>query len=765
MAIGTSVSGLSSGIQWSDMIEQIMSLEKARQLDPISALQMKNQARIAAWRSYGDVVTKVRDAAQVLQKATAFSAFTATAGASPTTGVAVVSASASSGAVPATYKVEVQDVARSEKLGSTAVADVTAALGYSGEVIVGGRKLTVSATDSLAAIRDKINALNAGANASRVSASILTVSSGVNRLVLTSDVGGSAGIELVENGGTNVLSSLGLVSASLVDNTIGGSARSFGFTTTTTALGQALGVAMPAAGSFKVNGNRVDIDLSQDSLTTIASKINAAAGANTARVVTENVNGRSVSRLIVDGTVTTDPDDGAAAETISQQNLQQLGFLRNARTVGQQLVAPSDTKVVIDGITIIRSSNTISDALAGVTLNVQQAELGTTVDLVVARDTSTAVQAVKDFATAYNVAAAFVATNTSEKGPLAFDTAIRSTLRQLRSVMFDPIVGLQNTLYATPMSVGLSVDKAGKMQVDEAALKAALIDSPTEVSALFASSGTSTASAVQFMSGATKTQAGTYVVDITQAALQPVATSTALAGMYGNAAVADTMKVFDSANGKTATITLVDTDTVSTIASKLNVAFGTSGVGATASVSDDDELVITGATYGARAKLTMSFELAGDAAAQQLGFNTTSYDGVNVAGTINGMPATGSGRVLLALAPPLGTNPAEGMNIMYTGTTPTTASVTYKLGLGGMMYNLAAPMVQAGDGSIKLHEDTIQSAIDSASRRAEAAQRRLDKMRETLAKRFTAMETALSKLQAQSSALVNQINALQQSSK
>jgi flagellar hook-associated protein 2 len=765
MASSTSVSGLSSGIQWQDMIEQIMSLEQSRQLDPITALQTKNQARIAAWQSYGDVVTKVRDAAQVLQKATAFTSFTATATQSPTTGIAVVSASASASAVPATYKVEVQDVSRAEKLGSSPVADVTAALGYSGDVIVGGRTLTVAATDSLAAIRDKINALNSGANASRVSASILTVSSGVNRLVLTSEVGGSAGIELVENGGTNVLSSLGLVSASLVDNTLSGDARSYGFTSTTSSIGQALGVTMPAAGAFKVNGNRVDVDLSQDSLTTIASKINAAAGANTASVVTENVNGRSVSRLIVDGTVTVNTDDGAALETVSQQTLQQLGFLRNARTGTQQLIAPSDAKVVIDGITIVRSTNTISDALAGVTLNLQQAELGTTVDLVVARDNTAAVQAVKDYATAYNVASAFVTTNTSEKGPLAFDTAIRATLRQLRSVMFDPIAGLSNTSYTTPMSVGLSLDKTGKMQVDETVLKAALADSPSEVKALFATAGSSTSSTVQYMSGSLKTQAGTYAVNITQAATQPLALSTALAGMYGNAAVADTMKVLDAASGKTATITLVDADTVSTIASKLNVAFGTSGVGATASVTGSDELQLLGSAYGAKAKLTVSFELAGNAAAQQLGFNTTSYDGLNVAGTINGMAATGSGRILLAKAATVGTNPAEGLNVLYTGTTPTTADVTYTLGLGGMMFNSAAPMVAAGDGLIEAHEDTIQTAIDNATRRADAVQERLDKMRESLVKRFTAMETAMSRLQAQSTALVNQINSLQSSSK
>ena len=761
---GSAVSGLVSGIQWRDMVDQIMQLETQRQLDPITTQKTKDQARLAAWQSYADVVAKVRDAAQTLQNGTAFSSFAATATKSPTTGVSVVSGTASAGAVPATYKVEVQDIARAEKLGSAPVADVTAALNITGDVMIGGRKLSVVATDSLASIRDKINALNNGASSSRVSASILTVSSGVNRLVLTSDAGGSAGIELVENSGSNVLSSLGLASGSLVANTIGGNARSYGFGSTTTPIGQALATTMPAPGSFKVNGFRVDVDLSQDSLTTIASKINAAAGANTATVTTEMVNGRSVSRLLVTGSVTVNPDDGPALETVSTQTLQQLGFLENDRTASQ-LVAPSDATVMIDGIKITRSSNVISDALAGVTLTLEAAELGTTVDLSVTRDNTAAVNAVKDLATAYNTAAAFVTTNTAEKGPLAFDSSIRATLRQLRSVMFDAITGLQNTTYTTPMSVGLSLDKTGKLNVDEAKLKAALASSPDEVRALFSTAGSSTLSTIGYMGATTKTQPGTYAVNVTQAAARPVATSTAMAGGYNNAAVANTMKVTDSFSGKTSTITLDDTDTAATIASKLNIAFGVDGLSAGASVSQANELVLTGTQFGSFASLTVAFELNGVAAAQQLGFNASAYAGVNVAGTINGQPATGSGQLLTASAPIFpATNDAEGLSILYTGTNPPeTANVTYVLGLGGMLFNRADPMVQTGDGQIQAHEDTIQTAIDSATRRADAVQQRLDKQREALVKRFTAMETVLGKLQSQSNMLVNAINSLQQS--
>jgi len=220
-------------------------------------------------------------------------------------------------------------------------------------------------------------------------------------------------------------------------------------------------------------------------------------------------------------------------------------------------------------------------------------------------------------------------------------------------------------------------------------------------------------------------------------------------------------------NGKSyaagATIALDDADTVSTIASKLNVAFGANGVAAGATVTGSNELQLTGTQFGSLAALTVSFELDSVAAASQLGFAGTPYAGVNVAGTINGEAATGSGRLLTADAPAEGdTNDAEGLAVLYTGTGAANANVTYVLGLGGMMFNRADPLIQSNTGQIAGHQETIQGAIDSAEKRADAVQRRLDQQREALVKRFTAMEAALSKLQAQSNALVSQLNSLQQ---
>jgi flagellar hook-associated protein 2 len=752
----TSVNGLASGIQWQQMIDQIMQLEQSRTLDPITTQETADKTKLAAWQSYNDVVSKLGDASSTLRDGSAFTSFQANATTSPTSGRTLVSATAASGAIPATYKVEVDDIARAEKLGSTPVQDPTVPLSLAGDVFIGGRKLSVATNDTLMSIRDKINALNSGSNPSHVSASILTVSSGVNRLVLTSDTTGSAGIELVENDGTNVLSSLGLAGASLVANTIGGNARSYGFTAAGTPIGQVLGETMPAAGSFLVNGTSINVDLSQDSLSAIASRINTALGTSAATVSSEVVNGTTVSRLLVNGTVATDP--GSAT---SSQNLQQLGFLVNDHSASQ-LVVPTDAQLKVDGISLTRSTNNITDALAGVTLNLQQAEVGTSVDVTVSRDNTAAVKSIQDFASAYNAVSQFVTTNTASNGPLAFDTSVRTTLAQMKRNLVDNLTGLQNTTYTSLAQVGVALDKTGVLQVDATKLNAALAASPTEVQALFASNGSSTLGTVKYMAASSATQAGTYSVAITQAAATPSATSSAIAGTYGNAAVADTMKVTDSYTGKTSTITLVDADTASTIAAKLNVAFGADGLRAGASVVNGNQLQLDGLQYGSRATLTIQFLLGATAAAQQLGFNATPYAGVDVGGTINGKPATGAGQILTA---PLDiTNPAQGLSVMYTGTTPPeTADVTYVQALGGAMFASADGLSRAGDGTIQTQQNNIQSEIDRLDKRATDAQERLDQQRTRLTAQFTAMETALAKLQAQASALTSQLTALQQS--
>lgn len=881
----SSISGLASGIQWQDMIDQIIELEKARQLTPVSDRITSTRARSTAWSNYRSTIAGVRDAAKALADSTAFDKFTTSAG-STASGYSVISATAAAGATPGTYRAEVLATATAEKLGGSVVSDVDAALGLSGTVLVAGRAVTVEATDTLATVRDKINAVNTGATASHVGASILTVSSGASRLVLTNELTGAAGIELTENGGSSVLSGLGLVSASLTANTTSsGATRSYALASSTQTLAQSLGITMPTASTFKVDGHSVSVDLSQDTLASIVSKINTATGASTASLSSETVNGSTVYRVLVAGSVTVDAGDAAN----STRNLQQLGFLRNARTgeaqvlrlsgamtdtttalpataasrlvdvgalagdtlsftgtktdgtavtvavpvdgtttlqdvldalsstsagfgtaargvtaaidaqgritltdgsVGEskvtlsatndgggggtlslgsasvvtagramQLAAASDAQIRLDGILITRSSNTISDAIGGVTLSVSRAEVGSPVNVTIARDNDAVVTAVRSLVTAYNAAVRYVNTQTAASGSLPLDSSIRGTLAGIKSALLGNVTGLANTTYTTAALVGLTLDRNGQLTLDESMLKSALALKPDEVKALFRSTGTSPSSAVQFMAASSSTLPGTYNLAITQAATVPSATGSAIT-TYGNASVANQMLVTDSFTGRTTTVALTDGDTASSIVSKLNTAFGAEGLRLAAAVSGS-AVQISGLNYGSASTFTVSFKLNGVAAAQQLGFGAAAVAGLDVAGTINGKSATGVGQLLTANAPGDGeTNDAQGLAILYTGTGAATTTVSHVRGVGGGIRNALDPMLTAGSGMIDQTTDSYQRTIDSLTSRQTTIQARLDRQRESLAARFTAMEAAMSRLQSQSTWLSGQINSL-----
>ena len=98
MASVGSVSGLASGIQWADMVDQIMELEAARKLDPLTQQISAQRTRQTAWTSYQSVVSRLADAAKPLRDGGAFGTFRVNAG----TGIggrALVNATANASAV------------------------------------------------------------------------------------------------------------------------------------------------------------------------------------------------------------------------------------------------------------------------------------------------------------------------------------------------------------------------------------------------------------------------------------------------------------------------------------------------------------------------------------------------------------------------------------------------------------------------------------------------------------------------------------------
>ena len=284
-----SFSGLASGIQWRDMVDQIMKLESSRRLSPIQTQLTARESRRSAWSTYGGLVGKLKTAAASLMDGTAFRKLTATAGTS-TSGTTLFTATASTDAAPGKYRVEVLNVARAEKLNGDAETSTSEALGVAGEFFVNGRRVELATTDSLATIRDKVNAVNAGTDPSGVTATILSTSATEHRLILTADNTGTRGIELVD-GATGALQSLGVLTGVQSANTSptdSGVTQTQRFQSKTSAIATMLGVtAPPASTTIVIDGQKVTVDLLSDTMISIMNKVATAGG--TASIVEEKV--------------------------------------------------------------------------------------------------------------------------------------------------------------------------------------------------------------------------------------------------------------------------------------------------------------------------------------------------------------------------------------------------------------------------------------------------------------------------------------------
>ena len=97
-------------------------------------------------------------------------------------------------------------------------------------------------------------------------------------LVLTSATAGSSGVEMLDDG-NGTLQALGLTDGTTVTNrSASGATQTNRLSSSTAAIATLLGIPLPGPSSLRVNGQVIHIDLSVDSLATVAQKINAASG-------------------------------------------------------------------------------------------------------------------------------------------------------------------------------------------------------------------------------------------------------------------------------------------------------------------------------------------------------------------------------------------------------------------------------------------------------------------------------------------------------
>ncbi|CAD0331421.1 flagellar filament capping protein FliD [Xanthomonas hortorum] len=205
----------------------------------------------------------------------------------------------------------------------------------------------------------------------------------------------------------------------------------------------------------------ITVDISgTDKLTDIAAAINKAAGGKgvTASVVTANDGQHLVFNAADTGV------KGALTVSASDPSLSRLAYGGGTTGGLTQTAAAADALVRVDGFERSSSSNTITDIVPGVVLNLTKAAEGTKVTLGVAADTSGLKGNLTAFAAAYNTANTLLKNSSSYNATtktasaLTGDSLVRSLQQQLRS----QVSGNVNELKA----LGLTIDKDGVMSFD-----------------------------------------------------------------------------------------------------------------------------------------------------------------------------------------------------------------------------------------------------------------------------------------------------------
>lgn len=150
-----------------------------------------------------------------------------------------------------------------------------------------------------------------------------------------------------------------------------------------------------------------------------------------------------------------------------------------------------DAEIVVDGLTLTRASNSVTDVITGVTLNLK--DITTSAETVtVALNTSSIKSAVTSFVSSYNE----LMTTMGELSAFDPDTGTRSVLlgdATLRTVEYALRNGLSNSVsgitgsFNSLSSLGITTERDGSITLDSETLDTAIENDFDDIGALFAS--------------------------------------------------------------------------------------------------------------------------------------------------------------------------------------------------------------------------------------------------------------------------------------
>ena len=720
--------GLISGLNFNDIITQLIAVS-ARPIGTLKAKQSVFRTRQSALQIINKSLLDLKATLGSLDAESDFNRRSVSVGEPDTASVSVTSTAAEG-----SFTLKVQQLAQADRLAAqgidtddeTAIASGTGSFSFQvgdGDIST----INVTSTTTLVQLRDAINS----DAASGIRASIINDGTATNpyRIVLTTTATGADNTLTILTNDTTLNFATKSIEAAAADsdNTFDGTVTSSG---TYTGSGTSNFVVKVTTGGA--------LETAKFQVSTDGGLTFGAVDAFTASATPVDI-GDGVEIGFTAGTV-----DFA------------VGDIFTIDAFDPRLQTAQDAVVEIDGLQIRRSTNTISDAIDGVTITAKQVD-ATGMTVTVTNDDTNATGQIAAFVTAYNALIATIENvasfdaETKVRGPLFADSGVRSIRSTITNIASSAIAGLSGT--NSLGLIGITIGSDGRLTIDLTKLNAAIEDDFVAVKRIFALIGTSTSSGIAFDDLTEATRSGSYGVSIGTAATR--------ASVLGNQAVdaggitnAETLTF--TIGGKPTSIIVGAGSTLAATISRLNDAFSDEGLLLEAS-DDGGRLKIETTDYGSDAKFSIiSDQSGGDGT--QLGIGTSQQDlaGVDVAGTIDGFAATGKGQFLTGQD---GT-PAEGLSLLITSASPVDGTVTVSRGIAERILKRIGEITDESDGLIKTKTDTLNDSIEDISDQITRIRDRLGREETRLRRQFTNLELKLSTLTIQGNFLLSQLASI-----
>ena len=217
-------------------------------------------------------------------------------------------------------------------------------------------------------------------------------------------------------------------------------------------------------------------------------------------------------RLLISGTQT-----GSSGTVTMNHTTTQTPFSSASAGVSFETTQTArDASLLLDGVSISKSSNTVTDVISGAALKLQSAGSGT---ISLSTDTEAITTKVSDFVDEYNEISLYLSeqlaldSETAETGILFGNFAVQNLQQILRSSISGEITGI-NGDYTYLSQIGITTQSDGTLILDTDDFSNALVGDIENVSQLFSSNGSVTNSSVAYVGFTSDTKSGYYDIQV-----------------------------------------------------------------------------------------------------------------------------------------------------------------------------------------------------------------------------------------------------------